>query len=136
MHEEGVTYELGELLHDWYLALLTFAIAAGAINALMARLKKSLKRTDVYDHPVYQGLEPILPSAMGVVIALMTGPYVTPVELPMVVHGCAGILMGSLSSQMYNIWEHGLAVLLARVRSYKPEDEEEATEAEESDEGG
>lgn len=111
------------LLREWYPALFTFAVAAGAINAMMVGLKKSAKRMKSYKHPIYQGAEPLIPSVFGIVIGVITGPYVVPIELPATAHACAGVLMGSLSAQMYDVWDQGIAVMSGRVKALNPDTE-------------
>ena len=89
----------------WIPTLVAFAVISGAIYGAMMMLKKSVAKSAVSSHYLYKRALPMFPGIMGIVGALLLGDTVTPIAFPWVMNVAAGVLMGALSSNVYNVWE-------------------------------
>jgi hypothetical protein len=100
-------------LDAWIPAIVAFGIIAGAINGVMTAIKSALKNTAVDKASWYYRSLPLLPPFLGACTSPLIGPSITPVEFDLGIRIMAGILMGSLSTNIYAVWETNVK----RVRS-------------------
>jgi uncharacterized membrane protein len=88
----------------WIPTIIAFAVMSGAINGVMAMLKKSVAKSALSNHYIFKRALPWFPAIIGIVGSLLVGDSVTPIQFHWALNAAAGLLMGALSSNIYSVW--------------------------------